>query len=297
MEPITNDFPESHDEPEFPHARFAYFSVILIFLGYQFAGAALHSLLARGAGAGMGAIVQGLGQALFMLVPAVVIMQYSPLRTHGLMRFGGAVTLTQWCIGLAGVLAVQMFAAGFAGVQERLIPDQVMPYYRRAEEAIEGIYRNLLGGSSPLDAARALLVGAVIPAFSEEILFRGVLQRSLEQVRTPRRAIVITACIFGILHLNPILVVPLIVIGVYLGFLAWYTQSLALPIVAHFLNNAFAIVALYAPEASQEAAAETGLSEVALLLFGLAGIGITVSLLLRTPKVASEQLWGDDEHS
>jgi membrane protease YdiL (CAAX protease family) len=295
MEPITDETPELHNEPQFPYARFAYFSVILIFLGYQFAGAALNTLLVRGSASGMGAFVQGLGQALFMLVPAVVIMQYSPLRTHGLMRFGGSVTLAQWCIGLAGVLAVQMFAAGFAGVQEHLIPDGLMPYYRRAEEAIESIYRDLLGGSSPLEAARALLVGAVVPAFSEEILFRGVLQRSLEQVRSPRRAIVITACIFGILHLNPILVVPLIVIGVYLGFLAWYTQSLALPVVAHFLNNAFAIIALYAPEASSEVTSETNVSEFIVLILGLVGMGITISLMLRTPKVALNQLSGGVE--
>lgn len=238
----------STEASSFSHAKFGYFSVILIFLVYQFAGEALLTLLARDGSQAMRAFVQGLGQMVFMLVPAVVIMQYSPLRVHGLMRFRGQVSGLQWLLGLLGIIALQLFAQGFIGIQEQLVPEALYPLYKRAEALTNNAYKYLLGGETIWDAARAFVVGAVIPAFSEEILFRGVLQRSLEQVYSPRRAIVATALLFGALHLNVILVVPLVMIGVYLGYLAYHTQSLGLPIVAHFLNNAVAIIMMYVPE-------------------------------------------------
>jgi uncharacterized protein len=295
MEQFDNDStkPQNSDETNthaaataaFPHARYAYVTVILIFLGYQFAGEALVSLFARNGSGLLRALMQGFGQALFMLIPAIIITQYSPLRTQGLMRFGGQVSAAQWIIGLAGVVAVHVFAIGFAGVQESLIPERFYPLYKRAELSIERVYAGLLGGSTAWDAARAFVIGAVIPAFSEEILFRGVMQRSLEAVRTPQRAIVLTALIFAILHWNPILLVPLVVIGVYLGFLAYHTQSLALPIVAHFVNNALAILTLYTPDAVLERV--PAMPDWLWLIVGGMGIVVATTLLLRTPASAS----------
>jgi uncharacterized protein len=279
----------------FPHARYAFVTVILIFLGYQFAGEALVTLFARNSAVSswswfassssqslLRSIMQGLGQALFMLIPAIVITQYSPLRTQGLMRFGGQVSTVQWVIGLLGVVAVHLFAQGFAGVQESLVPDRFYPLYKQSQMSVENAYTGLLGGSTAWDAARAFVVGAVIPAFSEEILFRGVMQRSLEAVRTPQRAIVLTALIFAILHWNPILLVPLVVIGVYLGLLAYHTQSLALPIVAHFVNNALAIVVLYVPEPLAEKIPHV--PHWFWFWVGAMGIVVATTLLLRTPQ-------------
>ncbi len=288
MEPIeTSEPPILHEEPEFSHAKFAYASVVIIFLGYQFAGQALTVLFARNGSPMVSAFMQGLGQFLFMLLPSVIVMQYSPLKVQGLMRSGGSVTMGQWVIGLMGILALQLFANGFSSVQEHLIPKAFYPGYRYWERLIDGAYRSLLGGSSAWDAARALAVGAVIPAFSEEILFRGLLQRSLEEVRSPIRSIIVTAVIFGILHMNLISIVPLVSIGAYFGFMAYYTQSLALPIVAHFLNNAFAIVVLYLPEGILP-----GLSPIVQTLLGLAGLNAAVLLMLRTtPQVASPSNW------
>lgn len=241
-------------EEPFAHAKYGFAAVVSIYLMYQFAGGALHSL-ARNHSSAFDIVLQGLGQLLFMLVPAIIVMRYSPLKTQGLMRSGGEVTTLQWGLGLLGIFGIQIFDAGFIVLQERLMPSFMMPIYQQLRswsDMVEQFYRTSFAGTTPWEAVRALLIGAVVPAFAEEVLFRGLLQRSLEEVYPIRRAVIVTAMIFGILHFNPLSVVPLILIGAYLGFLAYYTQSLALPIVAHFLNNAIAIVALYAPSQGVE---------------------------------------------
>ncbi len=248
-----DDISVQAQEP-FAHAKYGFAAVVSIYLMYQFAGGALHSL-ARNHSSAFDIVLQGLGQLLFMLVPAIIVMRYSPLKTQGLMRSSGEVTALQWGLGLLGIFGIQIFDAGFIVLQERLMPSFMMPVYQQLRswsDMVEQFYRTSFAGTTPWEAVRALLIGAVVPAFAEEVLFRGLLQRSLEEVYPIRRAVIVTAMIFGILHFNPLSVVPLILIGAYLGFLAYYTQSLALPIVAHFLNNAIAIVALYAPSQGVE---------------------------------------------
>jgi membrane protease YdiL (CAAX protease family) len=275
----------------FAHAQYGYAAVLCIFLMYQFAGGALHSALRSVQSGAVAAVLQGLGQAMFMLIPALFVMRYSPLKTDGLMRLGGQVTGFQWILGLLGIFGVQLFDAGFVVMQERLIPTALQPAFQQLRQwsnLVEQAYRDLFAGTTAMEAVRALLVGAVVPAFAEEILFRGVFQRSLEEVRSPRRAITITALFFGLLHFNPMSFVPLVAIGLYLGFLAYYTQSLALPIVAHFLSNAIAIVALYAPKQDGELPPESlPLSQAFLLAFlGIVILGGAFLTMLRhTPQV------------
>lgn len=301
-EPIQEQLPEKNDvfvdvpeipaakEEPFAHAKYGFAAVVSIFLMYQFAGGALHSAARNHSGA-FEIALQGLGQLLFMLTPAIIVMRYSPLKMQGLTRSGGAVTALQWALGLLGIFGIQIFDAGFIALQERLVPSFMMPVYQQLRawsDMVEQFYRTSFAGTTPWEAVRALLIGAVVPAFAEEILFRGLLQRSLEEVYPIRRAILVTAIIFGVLHFNPLSVLPLILIGAYLGFLAYYTQSLALPIVAHFLNNAIAIVALYAPSQGVEMS-PYGISLGRGLLLALFGAILLVSayLLMRrlTPQM------------
>lgn len=274
--------------PPFSHVRFALLNVFLLFLFYGLAGALFAHIANTTEQNSVMVWAQGIAQVVFLLVPTLFIMRYSPLGVRQLLRLEGAVLPSQWVLGLLGVIAILFFSNGWQPLQEWLLPEQWIDAYRRTEMQIDDTFKSLLiarGGGWSI--AIAFLVGAVIPAISEEVLFRGLVQRSLEESISPRNAILITGIVFGFLHFNPIVIVPLVLIGVYLGFLAWYTRSLALPIVAHFFNNAISVVLLNIQPYSS-VAAEDALSLWQAGGYALGGllllVGI-VQLLLRTPRV------------
>lgn len=283
--------------PSFSHVRFALLNVLVLFATYHMAGALLGLALNRLGISGAEVWMQGTAQILFLLIPAIVLMRYSPLGIRGLMRMEGTVTLKQWALGLAGVFAIMIFNHGWISLQEWLIPHQWMQFYHGFQEQADQMYSNLLVGHSIAGVVLAFIIGAVIPAFSEEVLFRGLMQRSLEEEWSPSVAILTTGFIFGAIHLVPTSVVPLALIGIYLGFLAWYTRSLALPMLVHFFNNAISITALNITGQEPASTAEVILPpwQAALVaLVGLVGLLYIVRAIFLTPRLLRQPSLSND---
>ena len=93
-----------------------------------------------------------------------------------------------------------------------------------------------------------LFLIALIPAIGEEMFFRGVIQKKLKNIlRNPHIAILITAFIFSAIHMQFFGFLPRFFLGVILGYLFYYSGSLWMPIIAHFINNALAILLMYLP--------------------------------------------------
>jgi membrane protease YdiL (CAAX protease family) len=90
-----------------------------------------------------------------------------------------------------------------------------------------------------------LLAGIVIPFF-EEIFFRGVVYRWLRDKWGVAVGIIVSGLVFGIVHLEPATVVPVIVMGFVLAWTYEKSGSLWPPILIHMLNNLLAVIALYA---------------------------------------------------
>ncbi|HUB60325.1 MAG TPA: CPBP family intramembrane glutamic endopeptidase [Puia sp.] len=94
-----------------------------------------------------------------------------------------------------------------------------------------------------------VVVMAAVPAFCEEICFRGALQRIMIQIcRRPLAGILITSFLFAFFHFQFEGFLPRMFLAVLLGAAYWYSGSLWVAIVAHFVFNASQIiVAMYAP--------------------------------------------------
>ncbi len=88
-----------------------------------------------------------------------------------------------------------------------------------------------------------LLVIALIPAVGEELLFRGLLQRLLnEWTRSVPVGVILTAVVFSAIHFQFFGFLPRFMLGLMLGILLEITQSLWAPVFAHFVNNATLVV-------------------------------------------------------
>jgi len=91
-----------------------------------------------------------------------------------------------------------------------------------------------------------VLVIAVVPAISEELVFRGVIQRNLVQWFGSRHAGVwLAAAIFSAIHFQFFGFVPRFVLGLILGYLYEWSGNILVPMVAHFTQNAFQLLLLY----------------------------------------------------
>lgn len=91
-----------------------------------------------------------------------------------------------------------------------------------------------------------LFMIAVLPALGEELLFRGVIQRIFTNMtQNVHWGIWISAILFSALHMQFFGFVPRLLLGALFGYLLIWSGSIWLPILAHFVNNALAVVAMY----------------------------------------------------
>lgn len=102
------------------------------------------------------------------------------------------------------------------------------------------LYTNNIGGL----LVNILLI-AIIPAVSEELFFRGLLQGELMKWRNNLIMIWVSAFIFSAVHFQFYGFIPRMLLGAFFGYLLLWSRSLWLPILAHFLNNCIVVVFNY----------------------------------------------------
>lgn len=91
-----------------------------------------------------------------------------------------------------------------------------------------------------------LFVVALVPAICEEIAFRGVLQSQLAKVtRNPHVAIWLTAFVFSFVHFQFYGFIPRMLLGAFFGYLVVHSGSIWAAVLAHFINNAAAVLSKY----------------------------------------------------
>ena len=108
-----------------------------------------------------------------------------------------------------------------------------------------GITSVILGVSSEIPFAAGLLIVAVIPAFCEELTYRGVIFNTYRQVN-PLGAIILSGVLFGLLHGNLNQITYAIALGIAFALLVEATDSIFSSMVVHCLVNSFSTVVIYA---------------------------------------------------
>ncbi len=87
---------------------------------------------------------------------------------------------------------------------------------------------------------------ALIPAVGEELLFRGVLQNIfVKWTKNIHWGIFIAAFVFSFIHFQFYGFLPRIFLGIIFGYLYFWSKSLWLSMLGHFINNGFAVVVSY----------------------------------------------------
>jgi membrane protease YdiL (CAAX protease family) len=228
---------------------FGLISLAGIFVLYQVVGG-LATYLLLGALPGEGEIgvyrlTTSLGEILLVLLPALLLVRMVTLRPGEFLRLR-TPDIRAVLITIAGIFSLQQILQIYLVVQDKIpLPAEIQNIVRQFRELFEELYTKLLTANSAAELTAVILVVALVPAVTEELLFRGLIQRSFEKGLGPARGIALTGIIFGAYHLNPFSFVPLAVLGIYLGFIAYRANSIWVSVAAHFYNNAMACFASY----------------------------------------------------
>ena len=155
-----------------------------------------------------------------------------------------------WQEALAAVVVMLLAIPGInllsAWNQQMVLPEWmsgIEQWMRMQEDAAAQLTEQFLR----VDTVGGLLVNiglmALLPAVGEELTFRGVVQGMF--TRNRHVAIWATAAIFSFVHLQFYGFLPRMLLGAMFGYMLWWTGSLWVPMLMHFVNNCAAVVVAY----------------------------------------------------
>ena len=168
----------------------------------------------------------------------VSYLKFTPIRSS-LMWLGVillmplALPAVNWLKSLNDMVVLPHFMSG------------VELWMQQMEHQSELLTEKFLSVSSYSALALNLLVMAAIPALGEELFFRGILQTVLGEKLNRHLAVWITAFIFSAIHLQFYGFLPRFLLGAALGYLFLFSGSIWASIVAHFINNALAVLLFF----------------------------------------------------
>ncbi len=214
-----------------------------------------------------------LSQLLSYLVPAVIaartLFGENWLGVLGLRPFPAPLKLL---LGLLIFIATVPFTAYLAQLNLSL---DLSEWQAAIEGDIAEVLEEIIVNTSLPIFFLVLIAVAALPALGEEMVFRGLLQPGfVKMTGSSHFGIWLTAAFFGLVHLQFAGILPRVFLGAVLGFLAWHSQRLWIPVVAHALFNgvqavaarlgALDVVADASDEASRHPSVWWGLASAAL---------------------------------
>jgi membrane protease YdiL (CAAX protease family) len=137
-----------------------------------------------------------------------------------------------WVLAGAGLFSLPHYIL-FAALQNNIT--KLLPFHLDAS-LVEPLTAN-----GPLSFTWIWVAIALLPALTEEFLYRGVMQRAAVQRFGPAIGIALTACLFSLVHMELAGGLSRILMGLWFGYLFWRTGSLWTGILAHGLNNSWGV--------------------------------------------------------
>ena len=187
-------------------------------------------------------------QDIFMLIlPALVtalIVTRQPVRLLALAPMPtGRMTLLAIVVMLVASPAMSWIIRLNASLHLPESMAEIEAALRAMEDAAEGTVQMMLGAHTPGNLIMNVLIIGVMAGFSEELFFRGALQRLLGTTRMSRNAAVwVAAIVFSAVHFQFFGFVPRMLLGVFFGYLLVWSGSVWLPMLIHTLNNTLFVV-------------------------------------------------------
>lgn len=202
--------------------------VVLQFTGLQVLGVVLAAIICAIYGVSQGktfSSMQGTVMSLGIFLGDLAAIWFFLSRRRTTIQWGAITRADRWPVCLLAMLLAVAW----------IIPDAFLMQWAAFDDYLEEDFKMMM--NNPF----GILSISVLAPLSEEIICRGIIMTILlKMLGKPWPAIIVSALLFGIIHLNPVQTVSATIIGIVLGWLYYCTGSLIPCILVHFVNNSIA---------------------------------------------------------
>jgi uncharacterized protein len=205
----------------------------IIFLGLQIGFGAIAGVIIGLLGIGMDSVQYGIGTIFANLFSFVLVLFIGYKKSH--KKFSEVFPLNN--VPLSLWIAIIVFMFGVVIVSSEI--DNMVSYLIPKPEFFQQMFGTIV--ENKYLAISVILVG-LMPAFGEEMLFRGVILSGFKDNYSAKKAIIVSALLFGIVHMNPWQFVTAFIFGMIIGWVCLKTKSLLLCIYMHLFNNMTAVI-------------------------------------------------------
>ncbi len=240
--------------------------LIAVMLLYPLAGGVLFSFVSGGSEAAFSLssiqnsqlfsirLIQAFGQILLLALPVLLLAAWHTGRNNlfapqslaflGIQKrvdFGMAV------LAISGIFLLQPLLYTITAVQDHYlwsVLGSAGTEVVRQRDMMESFIKELAQVRSVPEFFFVAFVFAITPAFCEELFFRGYIQQNYTRSISSGNAVLLTGSLFALFHLNAANLLPLALLGWYIGYIYAWTGNLAIPFVVHLANNLVALLFL-----------------------------------------------------
>ena len=254
-------------------------SLLLLFVGFfvwTMAGGDVNSIVSQ-------KIFQLITAILFFIVPVLFLSRYwyqKPITEYALDK---APALFDFLLVVLLMFAVQPSINLLSYFNEQLhLPDalkMVEDKFRAAEDSAGEITKKFLEVKSIGGYIFNVFLIAMLPAFGEELYFRGAMQKIFSTKYTLTTAIWVTAVIFSLFHFQMFGFIPRMLLGAMFGYLLCWTRSLWIPVTAHFINNFIGVSLVYFSKNQPALNRLETIGKKDTMIYGIASVAVSILIL------------------
>lgn len=184
------------------------------------------------------------------IAPAIILALMASSKPFRWLGFSRRITWPSVGWLLLIIISMQAIVA-YTGMlnQNFHLPDflsGVEEWMKRMEDKAMGITEAFLEVNSLGGLTVNLLMVAIVPAFGEELFFRGMIQPILTRwFKNVHLAVFVTAFFFSALHMQFFGFLPRFLLGILFGYLFVWSGNLWFPVLAHLIHNTIPVVAYF----------------------------------------------------
>jgi membrane protease YdiL (CAAX protease family) len=91
--------------------------------------------------------------------------------------------------------------------------------------------------SNPINSITSILSALILAPIFEEIIFRGYILKGFLSTYSSKKAIIVSAIFFGLVHFYPYQIIGVIPLGLFFGWIYYKTGSIGITIILHSFTN------------------------------------------------------------